>query len=86
MINRNVCVEWTEHDYVASPWEYTDNPTYDDFELYKDNVKKATHKYTGIVLDFKYAILHRARAIVACTDNKIREVGIDKLTIIDQIK
>lgn len=86
MINRNVCVEWEEKDYVPSPWEYTDNPTLDDFKQYTENVKKGTHKYQGIILDFKYAILHRARAIIACTDNKIREVGIDKLTIIDQIK
>lgn len=85
MINRNVCVEWEERDYVASPWDYTDNPTMDDFDMYKENVKKATHRYVGIILDFKYAILHRARAIVACTDDKIREVGIDKLKIIKDL-
>ena len=75
-------VTWTEEDYIPMPMEYTDNPTPEDWNIYKEELRKAKRRRQGVVLQF-VTTMFRTKALIKTDDHKLVCIPIKHLTVIE---
>lgn len=75
-------VTWITENYVPTPMEYTENPTSEDWKIYKEECEKAKIRRRGVVLQF-VTTLFRTKALIKTDDHHIVCIPIKYLTVIE---